>query len=137
LPSGFVMSVKAPRGLTHGKEVARPGAVGGQDRRRLARAAGQACGSPCRGLGDQQQGLDPGTESAGAQYLRRWEVFGVEGVAWRGPGCSVRGEYPVVDDGYNGAMDASDDADHERGEAAIALDRELCSVVPGGQTRGG
>jgi len=47
LPTGFVMSVKAPRGLTHGKEVARPGAVGGQDRRRLARAAGQACGD-CR-----------------------------------------------------------------------------------------
>jgi hypothetical protein len=76
-------------------------------------------------------------DRANARYLRRWEVFGVEGVAWRGPGCSVRGEYPVVDDGYNGAMDALEDADHERGEAAIALDRQLYSVVPGGQIRRG
>jgi len=46
LPPGFVMSVKAPRVLTHGKKLYAPG-QGGQDRRRLARAAGQACGD-CR-----------------------------------------------------------------------------------------
>ena len=38
LPDGFVMSVKAPRGLTHAKRLYAPGDVGRSDRRRLARA---------------------------------------------------------------------------------------------------
>jgi uncharacterized protein YecE (DUF72 family) len=39
LPPGFAMSVKAPRGLTHGKKLYAPGAVGGPDCSRLARTA--------------------------------------------------------------------------------------------------
>jgi hypothetical protein len=39
--------------------------------------------------------------------------------------------YPLLDEGYDGAMDALDDADNERGEAAIALDRELHPTVNG------
>ncbi len=39
--------------------------------------------------------------------------------------------YPLLDERYDGAMDARDDADNERGEAAIALDRELRPTVRG------
>jgi hypothetical protein len=34
------------------------------------------------------------------------------------------GHYPAPDDRYDGAMDRLEEADNERGEASIALDRE-------------
>jgi hypothetical protein len=34
------------------------------------------------------------------------------------------GGYPLLDERYDSAMDALEDADNERGEATIAVDRE-------------
>ena len=45
--------------------------------------------------------------------------------------------YPLLDEGYDGAMDALDDADNERGEAAIALDRELHPTATAGPSGAG
>ena len=72
-------------------------------------------------------------DRANAHYLRAWEDFGVQ---WRrvartelfGPE-----DYSLFDEAYDGAMDALADADHERGQAAITLDRELHPVVRGWQ----
>jgi len=54
------------------------------------------------------------------------EAFGIAGRRMARPGfLGPPWGYPMLDEGYDGAMDALDDADKARGEAAIGLDREL------------
>ena len=36
--------------------------------------------------------------------------------------------YPTLDDGYDGALDSLEDADHERSEAVTELDRERLAL---------
>jgi len=59
------------------------------------------------------------------EYRGAWEAFGIEWRRMVQTGYFRPWGYPLLDEGYDGAMDALDDADNERGEAAIALDREL------------
>ena len=63
------------------------------------------------------------------EYRGAWEAFGIEWRRMAQTGYFRPWGYPLLDEGYDGAMDALDDADNERGEAAIALDRELHPIV--------
>ena len=68
---------------------------------------------------------------AAIEYREAWEAFGIEWRRVARTGFLRPRGYPLLDEGYDGAMDALDDADNERGEAAIALDRELRPTVRG------
>src|SRR6478735_727490 len=49
--------------------------------------------------------------------------------AWDAVRIQQRGSSPFLDDGYDGAMDRLQAADNERGNAAIALDRERRNIA--------
>ena len=66
---------------------------------------------------------------ATSEYREAWEAFGIEWCRMARTGIFRPWGYPLLDEGYDGAMDALDDADNERGEASIALDRELHPTV--------
>ena len=68
---------------------------------------------------------------AASEYREAWAAFGTEWRRIARTGFLRPWGYPLLDEGYDGAMDALDDADNERGEAAIALDRELHPIVRG------
>jgi len=68
---------------------------------------------------------------AASEYREAWAAFLTEWRRVARTGFLGPWGYHLLDEGYDGAMDALDDADNERGEAAIALDRELHSTVRG------
>jgi hypothetical protein len=68
---------------------------------------------------------------AASEYREAWEAFGTEWRRMTRTGFLGPWGYPLLDEGYDGAMDALDDADNERGEAAMALDGELHPTVRG------
>jgi hypothetical protein len=62
---------------------------------------------------------------AASEYREAWAAFLTEWRRVARTGFLGPWGYPLLDEGYDGAMDALDDADNARGEAAIGLDREL------------
>ena len=61
---------------------------------------------------------------ASAEYHAAWDAFGVERRRLSATGIADGGSYPALDEAYDGAMDRLEAADSDRGDAAIAVDRE-------------
>jgi hypothetical protein len=66
---------------------------------------------------------------ATTQYVLALTAFHVEWLRLSAVGCSLLAAgYPTLDDDYDGAMDALEEADNERADAANELDRESTAV---------
>ena len=61
---------------------------------------------------------------ASAEYHAAWDLLGVERRRLLTARFMPAGHYPAFDDRYDAAMDRLEEADNERGEASVALDRE-------------
>jgi hypothetical protein len=69
---------------------------------------------------------------ATAEYRAAWDAFG--GQRRRGrttTGIVGAGGYPVFDEAYDAALDRLEDADNERGAAAIAVNKERAADTAG------
>jgi len=62
-------------------------------------------------------------ERSSKEYHAAWDALGAERRRISMIGYSTD-LYPLLDEGYDGAMDRLEAADAERGDAAVALDRE-------------
>lgn len=62
---------------------------------------------------------------ANSDYQDAWTALrAASNVLRAAGGRSSEGSYPLLDEAYDGAMDALDAADQDRIEASIAVDRE-------------
>ena len=78
-----------------------------------------------RPVNDEFRGRNP--DESTEQWLARSSVEYHD--AWDAVRIQQRGRSPFLDDGYDGAMDRLQAADNERGNAAIALDRERRNIA--------
>jgi len=76
-------------------------------------------------VNDEFRGRNP--DESTEQWLARSSVEYHD--AWDAVRIQQRGRSPFLDDGYDGAMDRLQAADNERGNAAIALDRERRNIA--------
>lgn len=77
---------------------------------------------------------------ANAEYQAAWDAFGLQRhriATVTGSGDAGEHQlYPLFDEAYDGALDRLEDADNERGAAAITLDRELAAGMSAGRAGG-